>query len=126
MYNYTDNVKLLFDICQNTTKPINCAIWVTREHEFRAFRILRDLLKDTTTNLLRYTPNSIQFKNESKIDILCCREESRGRRYTFALYEEGVNKEFLHYIIYPMTASGFPPKKFRFEEGEIYENFNRC
>lgn len=119
MNSYTNNIKLFLDICQHTIKPVNCAIWITREHEFRAFRILIDLLLKDTTNLLRYTQNSIQFKNESKIDILCCREENRGRRYTFALYEEGVDEEFLHYIIYPMTASGFPPKKFRFEEGEL-------
>ena len=118
MNSYTNNVKLLLDICQHTIKPVTCAIFVTREHEFRAFRILRDLLKDTT-DLLRYTPNSIQFKNKNKIDILCCCKENRGRRYTFALYEEGVDEEFLHYIIYPMTVGGFPPKKFRFEEGEL-------
>lgn len=119
MYSYTNNVKLLFDICQHTTKPVTCAIFVTREHEFRAFRILRDLLSEDTSNLLFYNQNSIRFKNESKIDILYCREKYRGRRYTFAIYEEDVDEEFLHYIIYPMTVGGFPPKKFRFEEGEL-------
>lgn len=119
MYSYTNNVKLLLDICQHTTKPVSCAIFVTREHEFRAFRILRDLLSEDTSNLLFYNQNSIQFKNKSRIDILCCSDSFRGMRYTFTLYEKDVDEEYLYYIIYPMTVSGFAPKKFWFEEGEL-------
>lgn len=119
MYNYTDNVEFLLDICRHTAAPVSCAIWIIKEHESIAFRLLEGLLLKDTTNLLHYTRNSIRFKNGSQIDILCCYENYRGRRYTFALYEEGVDEEFLHYIIYPITASGFLPKKFRFEEGEL-------
>ena len=119
MYNYTDNVEFLLDICRHTAAPVSCAIWIIKEHESIAFRLLEGLLLKDTTNLLHYTRNSIRFKNGSQIDILCCYENYRGRKYTFSLYEKDISEKFLSNIIYPTTSFGFAPKMFWFEEEEL-------
>lgn len=119
MNSYTDKVKFLLEVCKRSAKPVNCAIWVTRKHKFRALCILRSLLSENTANLSHYTQNSIYLKNKSKVDILCCPEDSRGRRYTLTFYEKDIDEKFLSYVIYPTTTNGLAPDKFCFEEGEL-------